>query len=141
MEKIQIAAFVQAPVAHVWKTYNTPTDIQQWNQASPEWFCPSSENDLQVGGKFKNRMEAKDGSFGFDFEGEYTEVTPFQSIAYKMADGRNTTILFSNKENYTQIDITFDAEEINPIEMQKQGWQAILNSFKTYAEQTYEQQN
>jgi len=116
----------------VWKAWNTPADIMQWNTADPGWHCPSSENDLQVGGRFKNRMEAKDGSFGFDFEGIYDVVEHFKEISYTMLDGRKATTLFSENEGQVNISTTFDAENENDPEMQQQGWQAILDNFVHY---------
>jgi len=108
--------------------------IQQWNHPSPEWHCPSSENDLRTGGRFKSRMEARDGSFGFDFEGVYTEVLPMQSIKYRLADNRDVAIRFSEAGNATLMDIDFEAETTNSVDMQQQGWQAILDSFKNHVE-------
>ncbi len=131
---IHIQAKIQAPLAAVWDAYNDPEDIKQWNQASPEWHCPSSENDLRPGGRFKNRMEARDGSLGFNFEGVYTEVLPMQSIKYKLADNRDVAIRFSEAGNATLMDIGFEAETTNPVDMQQQGWQAILDSFKNHVE-------
>ena len=138
MEKqvIHIEAEVNAPLQQVWDIYNSEEAITQWNQPSPDWHCPSSSNDLRVGGRFKNRMEAKDGSFGFDFEGEYTEVIPYQKIGYRIDDGRNVNISFKELNDKTVLDIDFEAEDENPIEMQKGGWQAILDSFKSYTEKT-----
>ncbi|WPR76344.1 SRPBCC family protein [Algoriphagus sp. NG3] len=132
--RIIVEATVNAPVAKVWKAWNTPADIMQWNTPDPSWHCPNSENDLTPGGKFKNRMEAKDGSFGFDFEGRYDTVEPHQEITYTMSDGRKATTLFSEQNGKTLLKITFDAEPENDPEFQKQGWQAILNSFVTYVE-------
>lgn len=133
-ERITVEAQVNAPVEQVWKYWNTPNDIIQWNSADPSWHSPSSENDLRVGGKFKHRMEAKDGSFGFDFEGVYDKIIPNREITYTMGDGRRSTTLFTEKEGGTHVETTFDAESENPVEFQKQGWQAILNSFVRYAE-------
>lgn len=133
-ERITIEAKVNVPVEQVWKYWNTPTDVMQWNSADPNWHSPSSEIDLKVGGRFKHRMEAKDGSFGFDFEGVYDKVVPNIEIAYTMADGRRVTTLFIEKRGVTHIETTFEAESENSIEFQKQGWQAILNSFVRYAE-------
>ena len=131
---IHIQTKIQAPLAAVWDAYNNPGDIQQWNHPSPEWHCPSSENDLRTGGRFKSRMEALDGSFGFDFEGVYTEVLPMQSIKYRLADNRDVAIRFSEAGNATLMDIDFEAETTNPVDMQQQGWQAILDSFKNHVE-------
>ncbi|SFJ36298.1 SRPBCC family protein [Myroides guanonis] len=133
-ERITVEVQVNAPVEQVWKYWNTPNDIIQWNSADPSWHSPSSENDLRVGGKFKHRMEAKDGSFGFDFEGVYDKIIPNREITYTMGDGRRSTTLFTEKEGVTHVETTFDAESENPVEFQKQGWQAILNSFVRYAE-------
>lgn len=135
-KRITVNATVNAPVEHVWKAWNTPSDIMQWNTADPAWHTPSSENDLRVGGKFKNRMEAKDGSFGFDFEGTYDQVEPLREITYTMPDGRKATTLFSDQEGQTQVETIFDAETENDPEFQKQGWQAILDNFVKYVEST-----
>jgi uncharacterized protein YndB with AHSA1/START domain len=107
-------------------------DIIQWNSADPSWHCPSSENNLKVGGSFKNRMEARDGSFGFDFEGTYDKVELHKEISYTMRDGRSATTLFSEQNGKTTIETTFDAETENDPEFQKQGWQAILENFGKY---------
>ncbi|MCT1525157.1 SRPBCC family protein [Sphingobacterium hotanense] len=133
-KKIHIETLVNAPIQQVWDAYNNPDDIKQWNQASPDWHCPSSENDLRVGGKFKKKMAAKDGSFEFDFEGTYTEVTPLNSISYVMADERTADLKFTEQGDNTLISVDFDAENMNPEEMQKEGWQAILDSFKNHVE-------
>lgn len=130
--QITVSATVDAPVAKVWAAWNTPADIMQWNTADPSWHCPSSENDLKVGGRFKNRMEAKDGSFGFDFEGSYDAVALHKEIAYTMGDGRKATTLFTEQDGKTTISTTFDAETENAPEMQQQGWQAILDNFVRY---------
>lgn len=135
--KITVEATVDAPVAKVWKAWNAPADIMQWNTADPSWHCPSSENDLRVGGKFKNRMEAKDGSFGFDFEGTYDTVEPHKEITYTMSDGRTATTLFAEQNGKTNVATTFDAETENDPEFQKQGWQSILNNFVKYVESAH----
>lgn len=136
MEKpiIHIETTINAPLPSVWEQYNNPEAITKWNQASPDWHCPHSSNDLTIGGRFKNRMEAKDGSFGFDFEGEYLDIIPYQKIVYKMDDDRKVFIKFAAHEDHTHMFIDFEAEEINSIELQQEGWQTILNSFKSYAE-------
>lgn len=133
--KINVEATVNAPIEKVWKAWTTPADIVIWNTPDPSWHSTSSENDLRVGGKFKTRMEAKDGSFGFDFEGVYDAVELYKEITYTIADGRVATTIFSEENGKTTIATTFDAETVNPIEMQKGGWQAILNNFAKYAEQ------
>jgi uncharacterized protein YndB with AHSA1/START domain len=132
--RITIEAIVNAPVQKVWKLWNNPEDIIKWNTPDPSWHTPSSENDLSVGGKFKNRMEAKDGSFGFDFEGVYDSVVLNKEISYTMGDGRQATTLFTEQDGNTHLTTTFDPETENDPEFQKQGWQAILNNFVKYAE-------
>lgn len=132
--KINVTAIVNAPIETVWDAWNTPSDIMQWNSADPNWHCPASENDVRVNGKFKNRMEAKDGSFGFDFEGIYDKVELFKELAYSMNDGRKVRTVFTEKDGKTTLSTVFDAESENEVEVQKQGWQAILNSFVKYVE-------
>ena len=133
-QKIAIEATVKAPVEKVWQLWTLPEHITKWNNASDDWHTPSAESDLRVGGKFVSRMEAKDGSFGFDFGGVYDEIKTNQLIAYTIGDGRKVKITFSADGGETKIVETFEAESINPVEMQKGGWQAILNNFKKYAE-------
>lgn len=137
MERIEIQASVNARVETVWNVYNSAEDILQWNHASDDWHCTSSTNDMRIGGRFKHRMEAKDGSFGFDFEGVYTELVPFKKIVYTMPDGRCVDINFESKKDHTDLIIQFDPETENPIDIQKQGWQSILNNFKKYTESVY----
>jgi uncharacterized protein YndB with AHSA1/START domain len=132
--KITVEATVNAPVEKVWQAWNNPTDIMKWNTPDPSWHTPRSENDLRVNGKFKNRMEAKDGSFGFDFEGTYDKVNLYKEIAYTMPDGRTATTLFADNGGKTTLTTIFDPETENDPEFQKQGWQAILNSFVKYVE-------
>jgi uncharacterized protein YndB with AHSA1/START domain len=132
--RININAKINAPVAKVWKLYTDPMHITQWNFANDDWKCPGATVDLRPGGKHTARMEAKDGSFDFDFEAMYNEVIIAEKISYTMADGRQAEIIFKANGDSTQITINFDAEELNPREMQQQGWQAILNNFKKYAE-------
>ena len=132
--KITVEATVNAPVEKVWEAWNTPADIIKWNTPDPSWHTSRSENDLKVNGKFKNRMEAKDGSFGFDFEGTYDKVDLHKEIAYTMPDGRTASTLFEGKDGKTEIATTFDAETENEPEFQKQGWQSILNNFVKYVE-------
>lgn len=133
-QKLTVKAEVNAPLDKVWNSWTRPEHITKWNQASEDWHCPHAENDLRTGGKYNARMEAKDGSFGFDFEAVYDEVKNHQKLSYNMADGRNATTEFESEGNKTKITTTFDAENQNPIEMQQEGWQAILNSFKNYVE-------
>ncbi|QOR67120.1 SRPBCC family protein [Cytobacillus suaedae] len=134
--KITVEATVQAPVEKVWQYWTEPNHITKWNFASEDWHTPFAENDLKAGGKFVSRMEAKDGSFGFDFGGIYDEVVLHNIIAYSMEDGRKVKITFEVHGNETQVIETFDADTSHPIEFQQQGWQAILNNFKSYVEQT-----
>jgi len=131
---ITVETVVHSPVEKVWEYWTEPEHIKQWNNASDDWHTPFAENDLKVGGKFVSRMEAKDGSFGFDFSGVYDEVSVNESIAYTIGDGRKVKIVFIRQENDTRIIESFEAEETNTIEMQQAGWQAILDNFKKYAE-------
>lgn len=132
--KITIEAEISADTKKVWDYFTKPEHITEWNFASDDWHCPKAENDLRVGGKFKSRMEAKDGSFGFDFEGVYDEVINQKKIGYTMLDGRQVIINFESLANKTKVTTTFDAENENPVEMQRDGWQASLNNFKKYTE-------
>jgi len=132
--KITVEATVAAPIDKVWESWTAPQHIQKWNNASEDWHTPKATNDLRTGGNFLTRMEAKDGSFGFDFEGTYTEVIKHEFIAYELGDGRKVSITFENYGASTKVVETFDPENENPIDMQKDGWQAILNNFKTYTE-------
>ncbi len=132
--KITVETTVSADVKKVWDYWTQPEHITKWNFASDDWHCPRAENDLKVGGKLSSRMEAKDGSFGFDFEAIYDEVIDHEKITYTMADGRQATTSFENLGDKTKINIVFDAENENPVEMQKGGWQAILDNFKKYVE-------
>jgi uncharacterized protein YndB with AHSA1/START domain len=129
-----IETTVDAPVEKVWEFWTEPEHIKQWNSASDDWHTPRAENDLRVGGKFLSRMEARDGSFGFDFEGIYDEVEPLSVIAYSLGDGRQVRTVFESEGSRTKITTNFDAETQNPIEMQKDGWQAILDNFKKHTE-------
>jgi uncharacterized protein YndB with AHSA1/START domain len=131
---ITVEAIVNAPAEKVWTVWNKPEDIMQWSHASDDWHTTSSENDLRPGGKFSSRMEAKDGSFGFDFGGVYDEVKPCELITYTMGDGRKVENVFKKEKNSTKVTVTFEVENQNPVEMQRGGWQAILDNFKKYAE-------
>lgn len=132
--KITIEATISADLKSVWRAWTNPEDIKNWNFASDDWCCPRASNDLKVGGKYMARMEAKDGSFGFDFVAIYDEVVDQKKMAYTMEDGRKVTTTFQDLGGKTKITTVFDAEKINPEEMQRQGWQAILNNFKKYVE-------
>ncbi|WP_306350723.1 SRPBCC family protein [Flavobacterium sp. '19STA2R22 D10 B1'] len=131
---VTVEAKINAPVEKVWQLWNDPKHIVKWTTASDDWHTPKAENDLKVGGAFLTRMEAKDGSFGFDFEGVYDVVDTHKSIEYTMSDGRKVKILFKTQEGVTEIVETFDAEQMNPVEMQREGWQSILNNFKKHVE-------
>lgn len=131
---ITVEATVQASPDLVWELWTNPLHITQWNYASPDWHTPRAENDLRPGGKLSSRMEARDGSFGFDFEGIYDAVEEKKHIAYTIADGRRTDVTFRAEGDATHITETFEAENTNPAELQKGGWQSILNTFKKYAE-------
>lgn len=131
---LSIRGTINAPVQKVWKLWTSPEHIIKWNTASDDWRTTFAENDLRVGGKFLSRMEAKDGSFGFDFGGVYDEVKPNELIRYTLGDGRKVGVLFTANGDLTKIESSFEAEGTNPLEMQKNGWQAILDNFKKYAE-------
>ncbi|HET8573601.1 MAG TPA: SRPBCC family protein [Edaphocola sp.] len=133
-DQITVSATIHAPIPKVWAYWNDPKHIREWNQASADWHCPKAENDLRAGGKFFSRMEAKDGSMGFDFSGVYDEVKDQEFIKYTMDDGRKVAVSFSANGNQTLVTETFEAENRNPADMQRNGWQAILNSFKAYTE-------
>ncbi|MCM3163456.1 SRPBCC family protein [Metabacillus litoralis] len=133
-QEITVETNVQAPVEKVWTFWTDPIHITKWNFASDEWHSPFAENDLREGGKFTSRMEAKDGSFGFDFGGVYDEIKLHEVIAYTMEDGRKVRISFKDRAGETEIIETFDAETSHSIDVQQQGWQAILNNFKKYVE-------
>jgi uncharacterized protein YndB with AHSA1/START domain len=133
-QKITVETTVHAPVEKVWQYWSAPEHITKWNNASPDWHSPRSENDLRTGGKFSTRMEAKDGSMGFDFGGVYDDVRINELIDFTMGDGRKVSVNFSGKGNETKIVETFDAEDTHSIEMQRGGWQAILDNFKKYTE-------
>jgi uncharacterized protein YndB with AHSA1/START domain len=132
---ITVQAVINAPVEQVWKLYTKPEHVTKWNNASNDWHTPRAENDLKVGGKFLYRMQAKDGSSGFDFDGTYKQVKTNELIVYSISDGRKVEVEFTKEDDArTKISTTFEAESTNPIEMQRDGWQAILNNFKKYVE-------
>ena len=131
---ITVENIVNAPVEKVWQFWTKPEHVKNWNNASPDWHTPHAENDLRVGGKFLSRMEAKDGSFGFDFEGVYNAVIVNEYIEYSIADGRKVRISFSPDGNQTKVTENFEAETVNSVELQRGGWQAILDNFKKYTE-------
>jgi uncharacterized protein YndB with AHSA1/START domain len=131
---ITVKANINAPVQKVWKLWTDPAHIINWNNASADWHTPRAENDLRVGGKFLSRMEARDGSIGFDFIGEYINVEPHTRIEYILEDGRKVQISFIENGIYTDVTESFEAEDINSIELQQAGWQSILKNFTQYAE-------
>lgn len=131
--KISVNTTISAPIEKIWQAYTTPEDIKQWNAASDDWHTTTAKVDLRVGGIFSSRMEAKDGSMGFDFAGTYTKIVENQLIEYSFGD-RNTQVEFNNMLEGVNISVTFDAESQYPIEQQQQGWQSILNNFKMHVE-------
>jgi len=132
---ITVQVKIDLPVDKVWKLWTTPEDIVKWNNASETWHTTRSENDLRAGGGFLSRMEAKDGSMGFDFEGVYEAVHTNELIIYKIGDGRKVKIEFEGKGNETRVVETFEAESTNSLKLQRSGWQAILDNFKKYSEE------
>jgi uncharacterized protein YndB with AHSA1/START domain len=131
---ITVKSTVKAPVEKVWKFWTDPEHIKNWNFATEDWHTPWAKNDLRIGGKFTARMEAKDGSTGFDFEGIYEDIAVNKFIAYRIGDGRKVRITFSGNDQQTDVVEKFEAESVNPIEMQRGGWQSILDNFKKYVE-------
>jgi uncharacterized protein YndB with AHSA1/START domain len=131
---ITVETTVNKPINQVWKYWTNPEDIVQWNFASPDWHCPYAENDIQTGGKFKSTMAARDGSMSFDFEGIYANIIAEKLIEYGLADGRQVKITFEDLGEQTKVVETFDPETENTIELQRGGWQAILDNFKAHAE-------
>lgn len=131
---IKIETLVNAPIEKVWELFIQPAHIVKWNSASDDWHTVQAKNDLYMGGKFSYRMEAKNGSMGFDFNGTYTRVKPLEYIEYVIEDGRKVKISFIAQVDSIKILEMFEAETVNPIEAQKQGWQSILNNFKRYVE-------
>lgn len=133
--RVTVQTVIQAPVEKVWRFWTEPEHITKWNQASETWHAPRSENDLRVGGKFLTRMEAKDGSMGFDFGGVYDAVKQLEEISYTLGDGRRVDITFINEGNETKVVEIFDAESTHSLDMQQAGWQAIMDNFKRYTEE------
>lgn len=134
---ITIETIINAPVEKVWKFWNTPEHITQWCHASDDWHAPYADNDLRKDGKFKTTMAAKDGSFSFDFGGIYTNVKEYTLIEYVLEDERRVMITFIGTGDTTKVIETFEAEDVNPVEMQQGGWQAILDNFKKYTESRF----
>jgi len=131
---ITVESSISAPVQKVWEYWTKPEHITKWNSASDDWHTPWAKNDLRAGGSFSARMEARDGSMGFEFGGIYDEVKENEYIEYTMGDGRKVKVWFKTEGNGTHVVESFEAESMNPVEMQKDGWQAILDNFKKYTE-------
>ncbi|UWX55342.1 SRPBCC family protein [Maribacter litopenaei] len=134
MKTIEISTVVDSSIEKAWTYWTKPEHIQNWNFASPDWHCPKAESELKEGGRFSSRMEAKDGSMGFDFGGHYTKIVPNSTLEYTLDDGREVSIKFSENNGKTKIVETFEPENQNPLDLQRQGWHAILNNFKNYVE-------
>jgi len=134
LEKITIQTTVAAALQKAWDYYTQPEHITQWNFAHESWHCPTASNDLRIGGIYNARMEARDGSGGFNFEAVYTSIVPGESFTYEFG-GRVATVTFQQQEGMTVVTVSFDPETENPIEMQRFGWQSILDNFKQYTEQ------
>lgn len=131
---ITVENIINAPIGKVWECWTKPGHITKWNNASDDWHTPHAENDLRAGGSFVSRMEAKDGSMGFDFGGVYDAVIPNEYIEYTIGDGRKVKVTFSAQGDSTSVVESFEAENMNSVELQRGGWQAILNNFKKYVE-------
>lgn len=131
---ITIETTVDAPIEKVWTAWTKPEHIVEWNFASADWLCPAAEIDLNVGGKFKYRMEARDGSMGFDFEGTFIAIAPGREIRFVLDDDRKVTVSFEKSDSGVRVVETFEAENESTGEQQRQGWQSILNNFKTHVE-------
>ena len=135
MPAITVSTIVNAPIARAWAVFTAPDHITQWNYASPEWCCPSARNDLRVGGEFSSRMEARDGSIGFDFTGVYTSVSALEQFTYILGDERRVTVTFEAiSSDQTRVTEVFDPETVNSEELQRGGWSAILENYRTYTE-------
>lgn len=133
-QRITVAAEIHAPLKKVWNAWSNPEAIKQWNQASADWHTTEAENDLSEGGQFRYHMAAKDGSAGFDLKGTYVAIDEFEYIEYKLEDGRQVGISFNEEDGVTSVTETFEAENQHSTELQQQGWQAIMNSFKQFVE-------
>ena len=131
---ITVETSIKAPIEKVWRNWTDPKHITQWCYASDDWHAPYADNDVRTGGKFKTTMAAKDGSVSFDFEGDYTNVEKYKLIEYAIGDGRKVKVAFADNGQEIKVTETFEAENVNPIEMQRGGWQAILENFRKYTE-------
>lgn len=135
MEKITLKSTILKPVEKVWEYFTKPEHITKWNFATNDWKCPTAESDLREGGKFNYRMEAKDGSFGFDYAGTFDEIVPEKRLSYTLGDGRKVEVSFNAIDSgTTEIVEIFEPEKQNPLEMQRNGWNKILHNFEKYAE-------
>ncbi len=134
MTSLTVETLVNADLEYVWECWTQPKHITQWNFASPEWHCPRAENDLRPGGTFSYRMEAKNGSTGFDYAGKYSAVVPYSAIEYTLEDTRKGNVTFKKEGNTVKIVETFEVEDTHTLEQQRMGWQAILNTFMEYTE-------
>lgn len=132
--KITIQAVVAADRQKTWDCYTQPEHITKWNFATDTWHCPAASNDMRVGGKYLARMEAKDGSFAFDFEAVYNEIVDGEKFTYTMPDNREIQVSFEKMDDKTRVTVTFDPENVNPVDLQRDGWQSILDNFRRYAE-------
>lgn len=132
--KITIQAVIAADRQKVWNCYTQPEHITKWNFATDTWHCPAASNDMRVGGKYLARMEAKDGSFAFDFEAVYNEIVDGEKFTYTMPDNREIQVSFEKMDDKTRVTVTFDPENVNPVDLQRDGWQSILDNFRRYAE-------
>ncbi|THF87082.1 polyketide cyclase [Deinococcus sp. KSM4-11] len=134
---ITVTTDIDAPLDAVWTAWTAPEHITQWNQASPDWHCPKASNDLRPGGLFSSTMAARDGSFEFEFGGEHTAVVPHERIESRLGDGRTMQVVFEAQGAHrTRVTETFEPEGQNPVEMQRAGWQAILDTFRQHVEGT-----
>lgn len=133
-QRITVTATVRKPIEQVWGIWTSPEHIMEWNSADDDWYTPSAQNDLRVGGKFSSLMSARDGSSQFEFSGVYDEVIPLNKIAYTLGDGRKVEIDFQVQDDGVKVTETFDPEALHSLEMQRAGWQSILDHFKQYAE-------
>ena len=131
---ISVYTEIVGPMERIWDFWTNPSDIVHWNNASDDWHTPQAENDLKIGGIFNYRMEARDGSMGFDFIGRYDSVEKYKRIAYTLEDGRRVVLNFTSNKGRVRIEEKFEPESENSVEMQQQGWQSILDNFKKYSE-------
>lgn len=131
---LTVQARLNCDLARAWSAYTDPQAIVQWNFAAPEWHCPRAENDLRVGGRTRSRMEARDGSMGFDFEGTYTEVVPMVRLAFALGEHRQVLVSFRESDGAVDVTVRFTPDAAYPAEHQLGGWQAILNNYKAFAE-------